>query len=83
MPYTSAAVVNERWSLDDSGQLHIEITLDDPANFERPVRMHLVRERPAEGFELGPYSCDPHGFYRGLEFEGRLEEYWGRSGNRL
>jgi len=83
MPFTSAATVSERWSLDESGSLHIEITLEDPANFERPVRMHLVREKAPADMEIKPYSCDPHPFYRGLDFEGRLEEYWGRSRNRL
>ena len=83
MPVSSGAVVTERWYLDDPGQLHIEISMQDPVNYNRPVLMHLIRTREPDNADVGEYSCDPHGFYRGLQVEGRLEEYWGRSRNRL
>ena len=83
MPVSSGAVVTERWYLDDTGQLHIEVSMQDPVNYYRPVLMHQVRLRLPNDTEIDEYSCDPHPFYRSLQLEGRLEEYWGRSPNRL
>jgi hypothetical protein len=28
------------------------------------------------------YDCDPYPFFRGLEIEGKLEEYWDRMRRR-
>ncbi|MFL2547060.1 MAG: hypothetical protein ACJ0SL_06825 [Candidatus Rariloculaceae bacterium] len=83
MPISVAAVVTERWSFDDEGQMHIEFSLDDPVNYNRPVMMHQARQRQPDDTYISEYSCDPHPFYRSLLLEGRLEEYWGRSQNRL
>ena len=83
MPFNAGAAVTERWYLDDDGNLHIEFSLSDPINYYRPILMHQVRERLPDDSEIGEYSCDPHAFYRGLQLDGRLEEYWGRSRNRL
>ena len=83
MPISSNAVFTERWYLDDDGRLHIEFSMDDPVNYHRPGLMHQVRTKQSEDTEIPAYSCDPHPFYRGLYLEGRLEEHWGRSSNRL
>lgn len=83
MPISPGAVVTERWYLDDSEQLHIEWRMQDPVNYDRPVLMHQARPRLPDDAEVAEYSCDPHAFYRGLQLEGRLDEYWSRSGNRL
>jgi len=83
MPFNAGAVVTERWYLDGDGNLHIEFSLNEPVNYHRPILMHQVRQRLPDESEIGEYSCDPHAFYRGLQLDGRLEEYWGRSGNRL
>ncbi len=83
MPFNAGAVVTERWYLDDDENLHIEFSLSDPVNYNRPILMHQVRPRLPDDSEVGEYSCDPHAFYRGLQLDGRLEEYWGRSVNRL
>jgi len=83
MPISSTAVFTERWYLDDEGRLHIEFSMDDPVNYHRPALMHQVRTKQSDDYEVPSYSCDPHPFYRGLDLEGRLEEYWGRSRNRL
>ena len=75
MPVSAAAVLTERKYLDEAGRLHTAYELNDPAHFERPVYRHAYREPGADtGFD--GYVCDPHAFYRGLELEGRLEEYW-------
>ena len=83
MPISPAAIVTERWSLDTEDQLHIELSLDDPVNYNRPVEMYQVRPRQSDDTYINAYSCDPHPFYRSLSLEDRLEEYWGRSQNRL
>lgn len=82
-PFTTNAVVTERWYLGDDGQLNIEFTLLDPPHFRRPPQMHQMRPRRPDDAEIAEYSCDPHPFYRGMQLEGRLEEYWGRGANRL
>ena len=75
MPVSASAVLIERKYLDEAGRLHTDYVLNDPANYERPVYRHAYRERsPDSGLEW--YSCDPHTFYRSLQLEGRLEEYW-------
>ncbi len=75
MPVSAAAVLTERKYLDEAGRLHTAYELNDPAHFERPVYRHAYREPGADtGFD--GYVCDPHAFYRSLELEGRLEEYW-------
>jgi len=83
MPISSDAAFTERWYLDDEGRLHIEFSMDDAVNYQRPALMHQVRTKQPDDYEVPPYSCDPHPFYRGLDLEGRLEVYWGRSRNRL
>jgi len=83
MPFTAGSVLTERWYLDDDDRLHIEFSLDDPINYRRPILMHQIRERLPSETDINEYGCDPHAFYRGLELDGRLEEYWGRSRNRL
>jgi len=83
MPISSDGVFTERWYLDDDGRLHIEFSLDDPVNYHRPALMHQIRSKQPDDKEIPTYSCDPHSFYRGLDLEGRLEEYWGRSRQRL
>jgi hypothetical protein len=82
MPISSGARVTERWYLDDTDQLHVEFSMLDPVNYERPVQMHTLRQRRPDDVQIMEYSCDPHAFYRGLQLEGRLDEYWQRSGNR-
>jgi len=83
MPISAGATVTERWYLDETGRLHIEISMDDPENYHRPVLMHQVRSKQPADAVVAEYACDPHGFYRGLQISGQLEEYWGRSQNRL
>ena len=75
MPVSASAVLVERKYLDETGRLHTDYVLNDPANYERPVYRHAYRVRsPDSGLDW--YACDPHTFYRSLDLEGRLEEYW-------
>lgn len=83
MPISTDAVFTERWYLDDDGALHIEYSMADPENYHRPALMHQIRYKQPDDKEISSYACDPHSFFRGLDIEGRLEEYWGRSRHRL
>ena len=82
MPISAGSRVTARWYLDGTDQLHVEFQLMDPVNYHRPVEMHTVRQKQPDNVEIMEYSCDPHAFYRSLQLEGRLDEYWGRSSNR-
>ena len=82
MPSSAGSRVTERGYLDGTDQLHVEFQLMDPVNYHRPVEMHTVRQKQPDNVEIMEYSCDPHAFYRSLQLEGRLDEYWGRSSNR-
>jgi len=82
MPVSTSAVVIERKYLDAEHRLHTDYTLRDPSNYIRPVYRHAYREL-GDDVELNESSCDPHSFYRSLDLEDRLEDYWGRSGNRF
>ena len=75
MPVAASAVLIERKYLDETGRLHTDYVLNDRANYERPVYRHAYRERSPES-GLDWYACDPHTFYRSLDLEGRLDEYW-------
>lgn len=75
MPVSASAVLIERKYLDEAGRLHTDFELNDPANYARPVLRHAYRARSSDS-DLDWYSCDPHTFYRSLELEGRIEEYW-------
>jgi hypothetical protein len=77
-PISSAARVTEYMYLGDDGNLHVELTLHDPANYNRPPQRHTVFSR-APDYEFTYYSCDPDAFYRGLYLEDLLDLYYQRS----
>lgn len=81
-PLSENARVVERMSLSDDGQiLRAEMTVYDPENYRRPITRHRSWRKSPET-EILEYDCDPYPFFRGLELEGRLEEYWQRMRQR-
>ena len=81
-PLSADSRVVERMSLSDDGQvLRSELTLYDPENYKRPVTRHRSWRREPDLMIL-EYDCDPYPFFRGLEIEGTLEQYWERMRNR-
>jgi hypothetical protein len=81
-PLSENARVVERMTLSDDGQtLRSELTLYDPANYHRPVIRHRAWRKTPQT-EILEYDCDPYPFFRGLEVEGRLDEYWQRMRQR-
>jgi len=81
-PISDNARVVERMSLSDDGQImRSELTLYDPENYNRPITRHRAWRKTPET-EILEYDCDPYPFFRGLELEGRLDEYWQRMRQR-
>ncbi|MDX1561947.1 MAG: hypothetical protein R3305_03430, partial [Gammaproteobacteria bacterium] len=81
-PLSEDARVIERMSLSDDGQrMRSEMTIFDPANYRRPIVRHRQWRKTPETVIL-EYDCDPYPFFRGLELEGALEEYWDRMRQR-
>lgn len=77
-PISSEAQVTEYIYLGDDGNLHVELILDDPANYERPPQRHTVWAA-APDYAFTYYSCDPDAFYRGLYLEDLFDRYYQRS----
>lgn len=81
-PVSGNARVVERISISEDGQnLRSLLTLHDPENYRRPiVRYRQWRKTP--DLTILEYDCDSYPFYRGLEFEGRLDEFFERMSQR-
>jgi hypothetical protein len=81
-PLSENARVVERMSLSENAQvLRSELTVYDPENYRRPVTRHRAWRKTPQTTIL-EYDCDPYPFFRGLEIEGKLEEYWERMRRR-
>ena len=81
-PLSENARVVERMSLSDNGQtLRSALTLYDPEYYGRPITRHRSWRKTPETTIL-EYDCDPYPFFRGLELEGKLDEYWQRMRQR-
>ncbi|MEO8466442.1 MAG: hypothetical protein ABI640_13950 [Gammaproteobacteria bacterium] len=81
-PLSANARVIERMSLSEDGKaLRSELTLYDPENYKRPITRHRSWRREPS-LTILEYDCDPYPFFRGLEIEGTLEEYWQRMRQR-
>ena len=53
----------------------------DPENYRRPITRHRAWRKTPQTTIL-EYDCDPYPFFRGLEIEGKLQEYWDRMRKR-
>lgn len=81
-PLSENARVTERMSLSEDGQrMRSEMTIHDPENYRRPITRHRQWQKTPETVIL-EYDCDPYPFFRGLEIEGTLPEYWDRMRQR-
>jgi hypothetical protein len=81
-PLSENSRVVERMSMSEDGEtLRSELTLYDPENYKRPITRHRAWRKTPETVIL-EYDCDPYPFFRGLEIEGKLEEYWERMRRR-
>ena len=81
-PLSENSRVVERMSLSPDGQvLRSELTVHDPENYRRPITRHRAWRKTPQTTIL-EYDCDPYPFFRGLEIEGKLQEYWDRMRRR-
>jgi len=81
-PLSANARVVERMSMSEDGSaLRSELTLYDPESYKRPITRHRSWRREPS-LTILEYDCDPYPFFRGLEIEGTLEEYWQRMRQR-
>jgi hypothetical protein len=81
-PLSEEARVVERMSLGDDGRtMRSEMTIHDPSNYRRPIVRHRQWRKTPETVIL-EYDCDPYPFFRGLELEGTLNDYWDRMRQR-
>jgi len=77
-PLSENALVIEHISLVDNGNvLRSLLTLHDPEFYKRPITRYRQWRRTPDAAIL-EYDCDPYPFFRGLELEGTLDEYWQR-----
>lgn len=74
-PISSDAEITEYMYVGDDGNLHVELVLDDPVNYNRPPLRHTVWGS-APDYEFTHYACDPHAFYKDLYLQGDLEAYF-------
>lgn len=74
-PISENARIVERYWLNDAGEMTMEATLHDSTYYVRPVvrRTHWKR---ADGQEMIYSPCDPDSFYRGMQIEGELDNYF-------
>lgn len=81
-PISANARVVERISMSEDGSnLRSLLTLHDPENYRRPIVRYRQWRRTPDTTIL-EYDCDSYPFYRGLEYEGRLDEFWERMSQR-
>jgi hypothetical protein len=81
-PLSEQARVIERMSLSDDGsEMRSEMTVIDPVNYRRPITRHRQWRKTPDTVIL-EYDCDPYPFFRGLELEGTLQQYWDRMRQR-
>lgn len=74
-PISAESEITEYMYVGEDGNLHVELVLDDPVNYNRPPLRHTYWA-PAPDYEFTHYSCDPHAFYRDLQLQGELEDYF-------
>lgn len=74
-PISAESTVTEYMYVGDDGNLHVELELEDPVNYERPPLRHTVWAQ-APDYEFTHYACDPHAFYKDLRLQGELEAYF-------
>ena len=82
-PLSGETRVEERYTLSDDGNsLFGVLKIFDPENYKQPPIRRTVRNRNTDVVIL-PYECDPDSFYRQLDQEDKMDEYWSRTDKRL
>lgn len=74
-PISEDATIVERYWLEENGELVMEATLIDPTYYERPV-VRRTQWKRADDQEMIYAPCDPDSFYRGMQLDQSLDEYF-------
>jgi hypothetical protein len=78
-PVSEDAEVVEHFFFDDKGYLHADMWVHDPQNYTRTPHLRRVYDRDFSPSVITKVDCDPYTFFRALDLEGDLDEFWERS----
>ena len=78
-PVSADAKTVEYFWYDDRGYLHADMWVHDPANYTRPPQLRRVYDQNFNPTVITKVDCDPYSFFRALDLEGQLQEFWNRS----
>jgi hypothetical protein len=68
-PFTDALTLTERFRRVNFGELHIDVTVDDPKAYTRPFTVRVVQEVVADGSEMIEFICHENQMF--LKLTGR------------
>ena len=71
-PFTDALRLTERFRRVDFGNLHIDITIDDPKAYTKPFTVRVEHVIAADGWEMTEFIC--HENQKFLEMTGRAPQ---------
>ncbi|MGI9263174.1 MAG: hypothetical protein ACR2QR_14105, partial [Woeseiaceae bacterium] len=78
-PVSADAYTEEHFYYDDRGYLHADMWVHDPVNFSRPPHLRRVYDQDFNPTVITKIDCDPYTFFRALDLEGQLQEFWDRA----
>lgn len=81
-PVSADAYTVEHFNYDDQGYLHANMWVHDPVNYTRPPLLRRVYDQDFSPSVITKVDCDPYSFFRALDLEGELEQFWSRSALR-
>ena len=78
-PISENATTVEHFYFDSKGYLHADMWVHDPQNYTRVPHLRRVYDRDFSPSVITKVDCDPYTFFRALDLEGDLDEFWERS----
>ena len=81
-PVSADARTVEHFYFDDRGYLHADMWVHDPVNYTRPPHHRRVFDQDFSPRVITKVDCDPYSFFRALDLEGQLQQFWDRSAYR-
>jgi hypothetical protein len=81
-PISADATTVEHFYFDDEGYLHGDMWLYDPVNYTRPPYLLRTYARQPAQAVITKFDCDPYSFFRALDQDGKLEQFWQRGNLR-
>jgi hypothetical protein len=78
-PVSAEAKTVEHFYFDEQGYLHADMWVHDPANYTRPPHLRRVYDQDFNPRVITKVDCDPYSFFRALDLEGQLQQFWDRA----